>query len=749
MRFPVQTSALFVLLGMLLSPPPQEGHASSPPADSVHFCLPVDPEQRQRDEPLPAGKWAADLDVGEPRTVRLFYFLPNDRTYRTEVVDSMKAGILHLQSFFAEQMEAHEHGNTTFQIETDDQGDPVVYRVDGDYADSHYSSRGYTEGEIERAFDNAANIILIVMDVSTRTAHGRGTGAKGSGWAMIYGEWNWFAAAHELGHAFGLHHDFRDNSYVMSYGRAARSSARLSACAAEFLSADPYFNPDVPIANESAPTIELVSPTEYLAGSESVPVRLRVRDDEGLHQVLLFVKPQNPFLGGTPEVKACRGLAGETDAIVEFDYDGITPSDKVGTAPEAHTSLSNTPRHKIYVVAVDTDGNRTNTSSPVSFDIMETSPYDLATLSLGGEIFSVVFSPDGAVLASGTSYNTVTLWDVATRARIASLEGHTGGVRSVSFSPDGTMLASASMDNTVKLWDVATRTNTATLSGHTDGVRSVSFSPDGAMVASGSLDGTVKLWDVTTRAHIATLSGHTDNVFSVSFSPDGTTLASGSNDRTVKLWDVATRTNAATLEHRAWAYSVDFSSDGTTLAATSGSRVELWDVPTKEKIATLYPRTYDESISSVSFSPDGAVLALGSGYKTVELWDVATKEKIVHFSGHTRGVYSVDFSPDGTMLASSAWDGKVKLWDTSEWTAPITPVSDISEQIWSGTITGGTWGNDFGNGNATGYGYSRHHNAGSISNPTFTYRGTTYTIHGISLSRIGKQSYPSVLSFYN
>ena len=58
-------------------------------------------------------------------------------------------------------------------------------------------------------------------------------------------------------------------------------------------------------------------------------------------------------------------------------------------------------------------------------------------------------------------------------------------------------------------------------------------------------------------------------------------------------------------------------------------------------------------------------------------------------------------------------------------------------EIWSGTVTGGSWGNDFGNGNATGYGYSRHHNAGSISNPNFTYRGTTYTIHGISISRIG------------
>ena len=289
MRPSVLYATPFLLTGLLISPQVLV-HASSPSSDSVHFCLPVDSEQRQRNDPLSAGKWATDLDVGEPRTVRLFYFLPNDRSYRTEVVDSMKTGILDLQTFYGEQMEANEHGNTTFQIETDDQGDPIVHRVDGDYTDSHYSSRGYTEGEIERAYDNAANIILIVMDVSTRFAHGRGTGTKGSGWAMVYGEWNWFAAAHELGHAFGLHHDFRDNEYIMSYGRAERSSAKLSACAAEFLSAHPYFNSDVPLENESPPTIELVA-SEFPFGSVSTTVQLRVRDDDGLHQVILFVRP--------------------------------------------------------------------------------------------------------------------------------------------------------------------------------------------------------------------------------------------------------------------------------------------------------------------------------------------------------------------------------------------------------------------------------------------------------------------------
>ncbi len=361
--FPVALSVCFFALICLTS----ISYASPSPADSVHFsCQLVDHEQLERDRPLPAAKRLADLNVGEPRTVRLFYVLPNDRTYRPEVVESMKTGILEVQSFFAEQMAAHGYGNKTFRIETDDQGEPMVHHVDGQSPASAY---GYMKGEIAQAFDNSANIILIVIDSPITSQHGLGTGTKDSGWAIIYGGWNWFAAVHELGHTFGLHHDFRDDAYIMSYGRADRADARLSACAAEFLVVHPYFNPDVPLGNESPPTVELISSTKYRAGEESVPVRLRVRNDEGLHQVILFVKTQNPFLGGTPEVKACRGLVGETDAIVEFDYDGITPSDKVGTDPEAHTSLSNTPQHKIYVVAVDTDGNRTKTFSPISFTL--------------------------------------------------------------------------------------------------------------------------------------------------------------------------------------------------------------------------------------------------------------------------------------------------------------------------------------------------------------------------------------------
>ncbi len=673
----------FVIWVVLLAPL-AVANASSLPADSVHVCLPVDPEHWQSDKPGPAGKWAADLNVGEPRTLRLFYFLPNDRPYRTEVVDSMKSGILDLQTFYGEQMEALGYGNTTFRIETDDEGDPVVHRVDGDYADSHYSSRGYTEGEIKRAFDNSKNIMLIVMDVSSRTAHGRGTGGKDSGWAMVYGDWNWFAAAHELGHAFGLHHDFRDDKYIMSYGRAERSSAELSACAAEFLAVHPYFDPDVPLENESPPTFELVSSTEYPFRSQSTPVQLRVHDDDGLHQVILFVKPKNPFLGGTPEVKACHGLSGETDTVVEFNFDGRLPSDNVGTVAEAHTTLSNTVQHRFYVVAVDTAGNRTHTRSTSAFFTLEAghSPQHIATLERPHfyDIGALAVSPDGAFLAIGAS--TVELLDVAKRETITTLgttlDYSSNTIPTVAFSPDGTLLAAGSREGAIKVWNVTSEAEVATLEGHTDQGTSLDFSPDGSMLASGSIDSTVKIWNVATWATSATLDGHAERIGKVAFVSDGK-LASVSFDGTVRLWNVTTKSQISTIETGARG-AVAVSRDGTLLASPTSWTVKLWDLATGAQTGAVNDmRDYNRAYPV--FSPDGTILAV-TAFGLIEIWDISTSELMASISGGPGGVRRLLFSPDGRMLIGN--DAKsnskqIKFWDVSEWTSTSSPVEKTTD----------------------------------------------------------------------
>ncbi len=73
-------------------------------------------------------------------------------------------------------------------------------------------------------------------------------------------------------------------------------------------------------------------------------------------------------------------------------------------------------------------------------------------------VASVAFSPDGKILASGNTDDTVEFWNVATHHQqigFPLINGQAGGVSSVAFSPDGKVLASGSYDGTVRLWNVA------------------------------------------------------------------------------------------------------------------------------------------------------------------------------------------------------------------------------------------------------------------------------------------------------
>ena len=77
---------------------------------------------------------------------------------------------------------------------------------------------------------------------------------------------------------------------------------------------------------------------------------------------------------------------------------------------------------------------------------------------------------------------------------LATFQGHSESVYSVMYSPDGKTLASGSRDNTIKLWDVATGKELVNFPGHTDSVSPVVFSPDGKILVSGSRDKTLKIW---------------------------------------------------------------------------------------------------------------------------------------------------------------------------------------------------------------------------------------------------------------
>ena len=176
---------------------PQSVIHTSSPADTVHFCLPVDFEEWEGGQPISAAKRQGDLNVGEPGTVRMIYFLPNDRSFRADVVQNMKDEIRNAQTFYAEQMHARGYGDETFRFETDAQGEPLVHRVDGQHPDSYYIDDTYRRvyGEIDRTFDLYANVYAIVIDNSTDIIRWNGR-SWGGGIRDSSGQKWWFCASH-------------------------------------------------------------------------------------------------------------------------------------------------------------------------------------------------------------------------------------------------------------------------------------------------------------------------------------------------------------------------------------------------------------------------------------------------------------------------------------------------------------------------------------------------------------------------
>ncbi len=157
------------------------------------------------------------------------------------------------------------------------------------------------------------------------------------------------------------------------------------------------------------------------------------------------------------------------------------------------------------------------------------------TFDVRGWVNSLMFSPDSGSLAITSGTGVVTLDRQASQERLW-FHAHEDATLCVAFSPDGQILASSSSDQSVKLWDALTGENRAILTERAGVVQSLAFSPDGRTLVTGGLDSAVRLWDISSLDERFTLRGHAGSVNDVAYSNDGRTIVSASADGTIRIW---------------------------------------------------------------------------------------------------------------------------------------------------------------------------------------------------------------------
>jgi RNA polymerase sigma factor (sigma-70 family) len=330
----------------------------------------------------------------------------------------------------------------------------------------------------------------------------------------------------------------------------------------------------------------------------------------------------------------------------------------------------------------------------------------LGTVRLRGVRGSLVYAPDGKLLASatGSAGEAVTLWDPATGKPIRQFPGVATLTR-LAFAPDGKRLVRSDNSSHCQVLDLTSGKELFAVAGSHG-----QFSGDGKVLVTADIYGAtprVHVWDPATGQPLHQWPVHkgveelalaaagptlalvdqadptrveirdrttgevhqsihvaAEGKLWLALSPDGKTLATGPGRGSVRLWDVDTG-----KEIRSWAQRADsrpvFSADGKHLAWVGyDERVGIGRVWLVERDgATLRAvGTPVNHFEGPCFSPDGKVLAVVTDAGAIALRAAADGKDVLRLDAHDSPVLRLAFTPDGSRLVSGSRTG-IFAWE--------------------------------------------------------------------------------------
>ena len=267
-----------------------------------------------------------------------------------------------------------------------------------------------------------------------------------------------------------------------------------------------------------------------------------------------------------------------------------------------------------------------------------------------------------------------------------ALEGHNGEIVCIDLSSDGSVLASTGTDGTVRVWDLA-RNSCIHIEDINAKSEAVDINQDGTLLAAGNKEGHLFVWRLPSLEEVISTSIGQSEILTVRFSDQTPFVACLMRDGRVMYHRLDGSETFTRWKNPTGYFAVAYalSREGAYLAwggmGVLSVRKNRGDGPEVEYNfrKDLY------SPSRLQFCPVDESRLLGVGFSSndIHLWDVVKGKQVRRYVGHTKPPFSISFSPDGKIIASVGRDGTLRLWDYHSADNLVTLKPDYGKTVWA------------------------------------------------------------------
>lgn len=285
-------------------------------------------------------------------------------------------------------------------------------------------------------------------------------------------------------------------------------------------------------------------------------------------------------------------------------------------------------------------------------------------------VLSVAISPNGDSIASGGSDNSARIWDIPTSTPVRDFS-HTAGATSVSVSLDGKQVAGGGKDGSIKLWTTADGKQTFSMPGHPGGTTGVWFYANGQSLASGGIDGLLRFWNPANGQQTGQIGAHVGPVTGVAVHPNNNTVYSIGEDGSLKFWQLPVAA-AKSLPAHADAVTAMFMSNDGGIVYTAGTEKIVKASNINGQLAKEFPGA-GATLNALTASGNGSTVIGGGNDGKLYLWKSDDGKLTAQVLAHAGGVTGVAYHPTQPVLASVGADGLMRTW-----ALPVNPSRTVA-----------------------------------------------------------------------